>query len=977
MNEYNLAELAQTLFEESGDALFLFDPDTEQLIDVNPMAQRLSGYARQELLRMPVRYLFRSEVQGGLNRLRSAYQKTGLFHSQEGFLLRHQLDGVWIPVNLTVTRLHTDPKVLGLITARDVSDRRQAQQMLRKKEEQLREVLASVSDCLWSAEVGDQGTLVGRYCSPVAEHLTGFASDTFTGPTQWVEITHPDDRPHLQGALRNLLARTSDHEEVEVRISAPQLSIGLHPQVSIGLHPQVSIGLHQQGERWLRFSILAREDVERRCLVIDCVVSDVTERRRAAAAIRERDERFRAMVERGTEAIFLVDAEGTVRYASPSCVLLSGFTAEEVTGGPSLDFVLPEDLPAVQATSIEVMTRPEQPYQFLCRIRHRDGSIHHIEGQAINRLNDPSIRGVVVHARNVTARVRAEEAVRTSEARYRTLVDNLDQCVFLKDRELRFLAVNRRFCEELGRAEADILGKSDPDFYPTAVAEKYIWEDRAVLAGRRVEYEETHLLAGADQSTTRGTDHQHGGGVDQIRIVRVIKLPVLDDAGAVAGILGLLWDVTEAHRMEEQMRQTHKMNAIGQLAGGVAHDFNNLLTGILGNLSLVQAQVPAGTSIKEMLVTAEQAAWRAATLTSQLLGFSRRTILRVEPLLLNRTIDEVVALLSRTLDPRIDLHTSRAADLWTVQADPSQMSQVLMNLCINARDALLEVLNQRSEVRANTPAQAVGRLTSDLCGSAALLHGGESILGETTLRLETSNVSLDELAAARQHVTARAGEYVRLRVTDTGTGIPPDVLPRIFEPFFTTKGPDKGTGLGLAMVFGIVQQHHGWIECNSTVGQGTTFDIYLPRSTASPSSGGVVVPPLPPEGGTETILLADDEATLRSLGQMILRRHGYNVLLAEDGQRAVETYRRLQHEIALVILDLTMPRLSGQDALRQIRQINPGVRVMFTSGYSAEYLGEEEQRGIQGFIPKPFRPENLARLVREVLDGPGPANGLS
>jgi PAS domain S-box-containing protein len=897
MNQYNLAELAQTLFEESGDALFLFDPDSEELLDVNPMAQRLSGYTRQELLRLPVRYLFRSEVQGGLNRLRSAYQKTGLFHSQEGFLLRHQLDGIWIPVNLTVTRLHTRPKPAGLITARDVSERRQAQQQLRKKEEQLREVLGSVSDCLWSAEVGEQGTLVGRYCSPVAQRLTGFPVEHFAGPSSWVEIIHPDDRPHLQGALRNLLARTSEREEVEVRIVAADGS-----------------------ERWLRFSVLGREDAERRCLVIDGVVSDVTERRRAEQTIRERDERFRAMVERGSETVYLVDATGVIQYASPACVGLAGYTPEELVGMDSIRLVSEEDRPGVMAKLADSLLHPGVPITYVCRILHRNGSVRHVEGVGINRLADPGIGGLVVHARDVTARVQAEGAVRLSEARYRTLVDTLDQCIFLKDRQLRYLAVNRCFRAELGRSEADILGRSDADFYPPALAEKYRVEDLAVLAGQRIEHEETTLHEGKE------------------RIIRVIKLPVRDGAGEVAGLLGIFWDVTEDHRVEEQLRQAQKMDAIGQLAGGVAHDFNNLLTGILGNLSLVQAQVPAGTSAREMIVTAEQAAWRAATLTSQLLGFSRRTMLRVEPVVLNRTVDEVVALLSRTLDPRLLLQTQKAENLWTVQADPGQMSQVVMNLCLNARDALLAVLEQEGPRR------------------------------EAILRLETSNTTLDELAAARQHVTARAGDYVRLRVFDTGTGIAPDVLPRIFEPFFTTKGPDRGTGLGLAMVFGIIQQHHGWVECQSTVGQGTRFDVYLPRSMVT--TGPIPSAPVAPDGGTETILLADDEATLRSLGQMILRRAGYTVLLAEDGLRAVETYRRLHNDIALVILDLTMPRLSGRDAFHQIRAINPHARVMFTSGYSAEYLSPEDQRGTQGFIPKPFRPEALARLVREALDRP-------
>jgi CheY-like chemotaxis protein len=298
-----------------------------------------------------------------------------------------------------------------------------------------------------------------------------------------------------------------------------------------------------------------------------------------------------------------------------------------------------------------------------------------------------------------------------------------------------------------------------------------------------------------------------------------------------------------------------------------------------------------------------------------------------QPTDLRTTFDEVLAILRRTIDPRIALEAAKPARLWLVDVDPSQMTQVLMNLCINARDAMPD--------------------------------GGR-------LRLEAENIVLDE-EYARLHLEARAGEFVRLRVSDTGTGIPPEVRARIFEPFFTTKEPGKGTGLGLAMVFGIVKQHQGWIDCYSEVGQGTRFDVYLPRGR----SGATVPVPgatQPPRRGHETVLLADDEVMIRKLGQAILRHYGYEVLLAEDGEQAVELYARRRADIALVILDLTMPRLSGRDAFRRLRELDPAVRVLFASGYSTEHLAEEDLRRACGFVGKPYRPEDLARTVRAVLD---------
>jgi signal transduction histidine kinase/CheY-like chemotaxis protein len=397
--------------------------------------------------------------------------------------------------------------------------------------------------------------------------------------------------------------------------------------------------------------------------------------------------------------------------------------------------------------------------------------------------------------------------------------------------------------------------------------------------------------------------------------------------GVVEFLSVIARDISERKHLEAQVHQAQKMEAVGQLAGGIAHDFNNLLTAILGNLSLVLSNLPRPSPDGELLEAAEKAALRAAELTSQLLGFSRRSMLRPQPTNLNTIIEETVRLLRRAIDPRIVIDVRVADQLWTVQADPGQMNQVLVNLCLNARDAMQE--------------------------------GGN-------LLLETSTLVVNE-DHARRHLEARRGEFVRLRVADTGHGMPPEVHARIFEPFFTTKGPGKGTGLGLAMVFGIVKQHQGWIECKSEVKKGTMFDIYLPRS----KQGQEAAPPgekrSPPSRGHELILLADDELMIRNLGRAILERQGYQVLLAQDGQEAVELYQREKGAIDLVILDLTMPRLSGREAFQQLVEIDPQVRVLFASGYSADFV-EAEQEQMLGFIGKPYRPDDLTETVRAVLD---------
>jgi CheY-like chemotaxis protein len=301
-----------------------------------------------------------------------------------------------------------------------------------------------------------------------------------------------------------------------------------------------------------------------------------------------------------------------------------------------------------------------------------------------------------------------------------------------------------------------------------------------------------------------------------------------------------------------------------------------------------------------------------------------------QPVDLNACVEETVRLLRRTFDPRITIAVHKAADLWLVQGDTGQVGQVVLNLCLNARDAQPE--------------------------------GG-------TLTVETANVHL-ALDSVTDPVEGRPGDFVRLRIADTGHGMSPEVQERIFEPFFTTKEPGKGTGLGLAMVFGIVKAHGGWVECRSEVGKGTCFDVYLPPLRApvpavlpTPDSGVRV------RGGSETILLADDEEVVAHLGRTILERHGYRVFTAQDGAEALEVYRREPRAIDLVILDLAMPRMSGPEALQELRKINPAVGVLISSGYSSdEDLRAVERAGVLGFVAKPYRPVDLARRVRAALD---------
>ncbi len=520
--------------------------------------------------------------------------------------------------------------------------------------------------------------------------------------------------------------------------------------------------------------------------------------------------------------------------------------------------------------------------------------------------------GVIGVALDVTESRWAEERLHALNAFLDSIIENIPDMVFVKDAaSLKFERLNRAGEELLGRPRHKVIGKTNYELFPQQEADFFTQMDRTVLQGRT-------LADVVEESvpTPRGE-----------RILRTKKIPLLDERGEPRYLLGIAEDITERRVLEDRLRQAQKMEAVGQLAGGVAHDFNNLLTVILGNVGLSLTELPAEHPCREFLTAAEQAAQRAAALTRQLLGFSRRTHLEAEPINVNTCVEETVRLLRRTFDPRITLQVDLQTDLWQILADPGQMSQVLMNLCLNARDAM-----------------PVGGL----------------------LVLATANVTLTQAGSTYE---SRPGDFVRLEVRDTGRGMPPEVQQHLFEPFFTTKEVGKGTGLGLAMVFGIVREHGGWIEWHSEIDQGTCFAVYLPRLADTPRR------PQPTEldqtrGGRETILLVDDQEMILRLGRQILTGYGYRVIAARDGEEAVTLYRERQRQIDLVILDLAMPRLSGPDALRALREMNPAVRVLISSGNDNGSESADAPHGALGSVAKPYQPRELARAVRAALDLP-------
>jgi PAS domain S-box-containing protein len=637
------------------------------------------------------------------------------------------------------------------------------------------------------------------------------------------------------------------------------------------------------------------------------------EQARAEEARRQGEERFRALIEHGADAVALVAPDGTLLFASHSIERLLGFAPAELVGHPGFERVHPDDVPRVHLTLRHIMASPGTPAALELRWRHKDESWRHIDAVAVDRLAEPAVGAIVVNFRDVTERRKAEAALRESEERYRTIVEGVRDIIFALSPDGTIASLNPAFETITGWRREDGVGQPferlvHPEDLPLALE----------LLGRVVRGE----LRPASQFRVKTAKGDY-------RVGEFSATPQLRE-GRLVGILGIGRDVTERVQLEQQLRQAQKMEAVGRLAGGIAHDFNNILTAITGYADLLLEDLGATDPRRQDADEIHKAADRAAGLTRQLLAFSRQQILQPTVIEVNALVSDLEKMLRRLLGEDVELGTRLAPTTGRVKADPGQLEQVIMNLAVNARDAMP--------------------------------NGGK-------LTLETANVDLDEGYAA-DHYPARAGPFVLLAVSDTGSGMSAETQAHMFEPFFTTKEKGKGTGLGLATVYGIVKQSGGFIWVYSEVGHGTTFKIYLPRVeelAERPSQPAQT--PARAARGTETVLVVEDEAPVRSVARQVLERHGYTVLEAPSAEAALDIATRYSGIIHLLLTDVVMPGLNGRELASRLANLRPEARVIFMSGYTGD---DVTRHGVlepgSTYVQKPFTPDAIARRVREVLD---------
>jgi PAS domain S-box-containing protein len=628
---------------------------------------------------------------------------------------------------------------------------------------------------------------------------------------------------------------------------------------------------------------------------------DISERKEAEEALKESQERLKTILDSIQTGVVVIDPETHVIIdVNPVAERMIGVTRNEIINKVCHQYICPAEKGRCPITDLGQ------------KVDRSERVLTSVDGKSIPILK--TVGTVMLDGRkhlvesflDITEHKQAEDAVRTSEEKYRSLVESTDDSVYLVDTSCTYLFMNQRHLSRFSVPPDQVIGKAYREFHSE--------EETRAFAKKVEEVKETG----------KSLWHEYRSERDGGYFLRSLS-PVRGTDGSITAVTVISKDITERRRLEAQLQHAQRMEAIGTLAGGIAHNFNNLLMGVRGHLSLMSLDADKGNAVRERLKKMDKLVESGTQLTSHLLGYAREGRYEVKTINLNRTIMETSDTFGMT-KRQIKIHRNLAQDLSGIQADQGQVEQVLWNLFVNAADAMPD--------------------------------GGE-------LFISTANATQEDMRG-RLYVP-KPGKYVALTVTDTGHGMDKKTLARAFDPFYTTKGIGRGTGLGLSSAYGIVKAHGGYLDVESKPGSGTTFKVFLPATEAEVHEAVGTTTEL--IKGTGTVLLVDDEEPVLEVGKELLEAMGYRVFAAQDGNEAVETYRKNEGNIDLVVLDMIIPGMSGGEVYDRLRETNPNVRVLLSSGYAID--GEASkimERGCNGFIQKPFNMKELSDKMNEILN---------
>ncbi len=866
-----LSKLADRVIADCPDGIFTHDLEF-RLILWNPAMERLSGIRKEQALGKGAFYVFpflkgdgADKADGGkLNGEAVVYDEVSFAVPQTGQRGVYQCQ--YSPLRNAQGEI-----VGGLGIVHDVSKHKRAEEALHATAQRLKYLLASTSVAIYTARTsGHYGPT--SITENVREMLGYEPEELIADSTFWIDRVHPEDRRRILTEL---------------------------PRLERGVCTYEYRFQHKDGTyRWMRDEMRLMTDALGNPAEIVGYWIDITERK-----VKEED--YQNIIHTTRDGFWIVDTQGRFLDVNDAYCVLTGYSREEL-----LNMSI-QDVEAVEAPR-EISQRIQQVIRasharFETRHRCKNGRIVDI---AIN-TTCAGVRDdrLFVFARDITEHKRAEEALRDSERQYRTLFESANDAILIFEPENEIiLEVNQKACETYGFAKEQLVGMSLKKLTKDAAQGEQLIP-KVLQEGRCANFEAMHFK-------------KNGSPIDILASCAVI------DYGGRRAILSINCDITERVRLEEQLRQSHKMEAIGRLAGGEAHDFNNVLNVVTGYSELLLQGLSRKSPMRRYVQGIQKAAKRAAALTARLMAFSRRQVLKPENINLNAIVAETEEMLRRLIGEDIELVTVPRAAQGNVKADPAQIQEAIINLAVNARDAMPK--------------------------------GGK-------LTIETAEVNLNGSYERGQFPVPR-GRYVMLSVSDTGRGMGTEEMSHIFEPFFTTKGRGKGTGLGLSTVYGIVKQSGGHIWVGSEPGRRTIFKIYLPQTQKPKRQRKAGINRRKPPRGSATVLLVEDDEELRSLIHRTLALHGYKVLAAGCGEEALGVCQKHRGPIDLMLTDVVMPRASGPEVAKRVTRLHPETKVVYMSGYADNVAVRQIVRdGGANFLQKPFTLDALQRKLQEIL----------